>query len=221
MSFNFYQFQHKAIRNFFGEVSILCGTTNFQKTTEVEFLRDKILKLMALLASHSFIEEQVILPALQKKEIDYTETDTHDHRNLDQKLFQVIGLVQKLVSVSDESKKQGEILYLLFSGFQAEYLLHMIQEETKTAPLVLQHFTLDELSDLQNLISNRVPSPIMKDWLFYGLPAISHTERIEVLKPIVSSSTTENLSAILSVVKNVLDEDNFRLLMEGLQLKFV
>jgi hypothetical protein len=221
MSFIFYQFQHKAIRNFFSEINLLCGSTNFQSVTEVEFLRDRILKLMSLLASHSYIEEQVILPALRKNEIELSDKDSHDHKKLDDKLFQVIGKIQKLVSVTDESQEQGNILYLLFTGFQAEYLLHMIHEETETATLLLNNLSPIELSDLKETISKRTPAPIMKDWLTYGLPAMNQIERIEVLKPMVSNVPAESLPATLSIVKNVLDEADFRSLMAGLNLKFV
>lgn len=219
--FNLYAFHHKALRYFFGEISTLCGSTNFENKNEVEFLKERMLKLMSLLASHSFIEDQVILKELEKTETTFSDKDTHDHLRLDAIVFKIISGLQSLNNETENLTFKGNNLYLLFTQLHGEYLIHMHQEEVNTLPIILKAFNDEELNSLKAKIFEKTPPKLMYDWFQFSLPALNQSERIEALKPIMQKSSDDIIAHTLSLAKNTLSENEFESVIKGLDLQVV
>lgn len=218
--FNIYAFQHKALRHFFGEINSLCSATNFSNKEEIEFLKERMLQLMSLLASHSFIEEQLILKALEEKG-ELTVSDPHDHQRLDSIIFKIISGLQSLTNETEKLTEKGANLYLLFTQFHGEYLIHMHQEEVITLPLILERLNEDEITDLSSRIYQKTPEKLMYEWMRYAIPALHPSERIEVLKPVLDQSIPITISNTLSIAKKELTPEGFTHLIHGLNLKMV
>lgn len=218
--FNIYAFQHKALRHFFGDINTVFSATNFANKKEIEFLKERMLKLMSLLASHSFIEDQVILKALEEKG-NLTVNDPHDHVRLDAIIFKIISGLQSLTHETKGLTEKGANLYLLFTQFHGEYLIHMHQEEVNTLPLILEQLNEEEIAALNSQIYQKIPEKLMYDWFQFGIPALHPDERIEILKPVLDISATTTISNTLSIAKKVLSTEGFNDLINGLDLKVI
>lgn len=218
---NIYNFHHKGLRKFLGELNLLYGSTNFENQIEIEKLQEKTLKLMSLLSSHSFIEDKVILKYLTEIGISVPSQDQEDHFRLDSIIFKVISGLQSINSQTERVVEKGKFLYLLFNQFQGEYFLHMHKEETVTLPIILENLNIEELNHLQGLITKKTPPPILLEWFRHSLPALNYIERIASLRPVLDNSSEETMAITLSIAKNVLSESEFMTLTKGLDLKMV
>lgn len=221
MTFNFYNFHHKALRNFLGQLNVNFGKTNFENQNEIETLKVSLLKLMALLASHSYIEDQVIIPSITKKGISIPENLHHDHNRLDSIIFKIISAFQTLSATTTNVNKKGNDLYLLFNQFHGEFLLHMHLEEVDMLPLITSNLNVEETEFLKAQMVQKTPHKLMLDWFLYGLPALSSQNQVELLKPVISNYSTEMMAEVLSVAKKALSESEFNKLVKGLDLKVV
>ena len=219
--FNIYDFPHKALRNFLGQLNLQFGNTNYQNQEELKSLKTNFLKLMSLLASHSHIEDQQIIMPLEKKGVNSFENDKKEHHKLDDLVFNISRAILSLNSNTEDAQEKGRILYLFFNQFQGTYLLHMHREETESLPVVLENMTDEELFSIRDYIIEKTPPKILLNWYWYALPAQTHQERVMGLKPIVAKNNSEILQATLEVVKKVLSEQEFKAVVQDLGLKIV
>ncbi len=220
-TFNFYNFHHKAIRNLLGQLNVKFGKTDFENQNEIDSLKMSLLKLMSLLASHSYIEDNVILTAVTSKGVSIPENLNHDHNRLDSIIFKIISAFQTLSSTTPEVKEKGSQLYLLFNQFHGEFLLHMHLEEVDMLPILQEHLNVEETEIVKQQMVNKTPHKLILDWFLYGLPALSYQNQIELLQPVISNYSAEMMSGVLSVAKKSLPEIEFNKLIAGLNLKVV
>jgi len=218
--FNIYDLPHKALRNILGELNLQFGKTDYNNEKQLKALKDKLLKLMALLASHAHIEDSLIINPLEKKGVTGLETDKKEHNRLDQLIFKLSSGMLQLRSQDDQAQSRGQDLYLLFNQFNGEYLLHMYREETETLPIVFEHFSDEDLLAVRDYILEKTPPKILLDWYWYCLPAQTHNQRVAALRPILEKPK-ETLQATLRVVKAVLIEKEFEQVLDDLGLKIV
>lgn len=166
---------HKGLR--YGHMMMLqrIGTTDFAGDF-LPLLTDlkQHLKLVSL---HLQDEEVVIHPALESRQThgaSEVEQQHRDHRRHLSSLNDLIGKIEE--AEQPDTLALGRRLYLSYSRFVAEDMLHLAHEEEVVWPSLCAIFSDDELRALEMQIVGRLAPEDMMAFMKIMIPALNRSE---------------------------------------------
>ena len=208
-----YEVPHKAIRNALSQFSLLAGNTDYNDKSEMEKLKNVADDIFKLLDSHAKHENNVPLKYLEQKLSGSSVHDKEDHARIESEVYKLEESLKDLY----ERSGQGEDLrypandfYVQLSDFHAKYLLHMLEEERETQPLLWKNFTDEELFQQETEIRSNIPPEEMLMMAKYMFPAFSNSARVEMLRSIAAAAPPQFYEAVMKVAESVLSADVFK-----------
>lgn len=202
---------HKGLRNLMAQVSMVIGQTEFGDPDSVSLLQAKGRDLFHLLQLHTHEEDTHVLAPLEQRAPGAAAEDLAQHEIL---AARADGLRDTLAGFDGtQSNEQGQQYLLDFTDFQADYLKHMVEEERVTEPVVMAHFTDEELIADQVAISQEMPFPDLLLWFRYIAPARRISENAQVLAGFHAAAPPEAFAAVRETLREVLSEQVFDELM--------
>jgi hemerythrin-like domain-containing protein len=137
---------HRAIRFALSDALTMLGATRFDDANETAFVVEWLGEVLALCEGHLNVEEKIVLPALRSRLTGNLDSIAHAHRAQTEGVQEMTALGEALLHASSDSRVFiGRMLYLRFSTFMGENMLHMAEEEQVVQPLLERVFTDDEL----------------------------------------------------------------------------
>jgi iron-sulfur cluster repair protein YtfE (RIC family) len=112
-------------------------------------------------------------------------------------------------TASDLESLAGRTLYLHFSRFAAELLLHMAEEEQVVQPLLERFFSDDELRAIHGrLLASMTTPETMRSgpWL---LRAVNPTERAALVASVAATAPRAEYEALLDLARSVLSSAEY------------
>lgn len=212
---------HKGIRNFLPQLSMLAGSCNYSDPEEVIVLKERLEEALELLEEHAQAENDIILAALEEKAPGSGTHDQEDHHKLHQMQDKLLACLNHIASPGirpEEAMRLGNELYQDISLLHAAHLEHMVEEETVTQSLLWQHFTDEELLQLQGRIIGSMNPELLLKWWAYILPAQNPIERLKLLTNVQASTPAEFFEQVMAVAKKNLPASAFEKLTAGLAL---
>lgn len=199
MRYPIYESAHKALRNLFSQVLFKAGNTDYSDAAASQLLFTQSEELFRLLASHVHSENTYMLPLLAEKVRETAEHDEHDHVRLEV-LQQKAENMLTMIKAGTTDPRFTHAYYRALGDLYAEHLLHMLHEEEVTQEAFWQHFTDGELHDMTgNIVKSLKPEDSMI-WFKYMIPALTQTERIEMLGGIKQAAPPQVMDAIFTTV---------------------
>lgn len=174
------EFPHKGIRNLLSQLSLLAGSTDFTNKEEVALLKTRTAETMKMLEEHAQIENDLIIPLLDGKAPAGAIHDREDHDVIHHKQEALLRQLDDLLSpgiAPAEAVAAGKTFYQDLSLLHAAHLNHMIEEERGSQVLIWQHYSDDELRQVQGKIMQRLDPVLKLSWMRYMLPAFNPGER--------------------------------------------
>jgi hypothetical protein len=201
MRFDIYRPIHKALRLSLSNLLTKLGSTDFLDEAAGSEAIVALRQQVALSRSHLRYEEEYIHPLLEQRSNEPLHGLEDDHRHHEQRLTELEELAFAIESAADDEKPSlGQLLYLTFSRFVAEDLMHMAEEETTTLALLHRHFTDPELQEIEGAIVAAHPPEKLMSTLSLMIPAMNMSERVGFLRNIRASAPPEAFEAVLSNV---------------------
>lgn len=137
---------HRAIRFALSDALTLLGATRFEDPNENAFAVEWLGEVLALCEGHLDVEEKIILPALRSRLTGSLASIASAHHAQTEGVQEMTALGEALLHTAKDSRVFiGRMLYLRFSTFVGENMLHMAEEEQVVQPLMERVFTDDEL----------------------------------------------------------------------------
>lgn len=204
-----YNVPHKALRNALSQLSLLAGKTNYLNHQEVEWLYKLGLDVFRILTIHAADENDVTLAELEFRCPGSAEHDMDDHEQIHLKQQNLENLLLKIHSGSADGKDvnaEGTEFYLALSEFHGIYLEHTAEEERVTQELLWKHFTDEELAAQRGKIMAKNPPETLLIWFKFGVPALSHTERVALLQGFKKMAPVPYFEEGMNLIKQVLTE---------------
>lgn len=174
------EFPHKGIRNILSQLSLLAGSTDFTDKEAVSLLKTRTAEIMAMLDEHAQIENDLIIPLLEGKVPAGAIHDREDHDAIHLKQEDLLRQLDVLLSpgiTPAAAIAAGKTFYQDLSLLHAAHLNHMMEEERGSQVLIWQHYTDDELRQVQGKIMQRLDPALKLSWMRYMLPAFNPAER--------------------------------------------
>lgn len=189
---------HKGLRLAHGAMAARLGSADF--SADVRPLLADLRAHLDIGAQHLAHEELHIHTALAARAPDAVAAldDQHEHHRA---RFAALDAAIKRLEHGDAADRPGlgRVLYLEFSAFVAEDLLHMLHEETVIWPLLCAQFDDDELMAMEQAIIASLSPQETIDTMRIMLPAMNPAERAGLLTGMKAGAPPEAYAAVIDL----------------------
>jgi len=202
---------HKGLRNVLSQFSFMLGRCDFDSSMDITKLHLLGKDLFMMLSSHANDENTLILAALEEKVPGSSKHDMDDHERLehDQNAIEkMLNEIKELNSKGEDALGMGAELYMKFSKFYGEYLLHTVEEETDTQRLLWENFTDPELHAMRGKIIAGFTPDSFEKWQSYIMPAITQSELLMMLGG-MKANAPEQFTRLMVMAEKFLPAEEF------------
>lgn len=216
-----YDVPHKGLRNALSQLSLLAGKTDYTNADDVAALYRLGTDVFALLTIHAKDENEVTLTELEARCPGSSLHDMDDHEQLhltQSRLEEQLATIDQQAKAGIDATDAGAEFYLSLSEFHSVYLAHTAEEERVTQPLLLQHFTDEEMAAHRGKIMASNPPETLLTWFRFVIPAQSHKERVGLLSGFKMMAPEAFFEAGMEVIRKALSAGEFHELERALQI---
>lgn len=193
-----YAASHKGLRNALSQFSLLAGCTDPGDPGQVAHLRERGAELFTLMTHHLHTENRFLLSLLETRVAGGAAHDLADHAALEPVQTE---LAERLAAFDGtQTAEAGHDFYLAFTAFHGRYLGHIAHEERVTEPLLLAHFTDEELAATSAEIMKTVEPPVLLASLKFIVPAQSEPENTRLLRAFKASAPPAAFEALIETI---------------------
>lgn len=196
--YDFYNPIHKGLRLGAARLLARIGSLDTADRDATAALIADLRDFLALASSHLVHEDREINGLLRRHAPDVAaalDTDHADHQETFAGLEQLIAGLQ--AAPPAERAAALRALYLRFTTYVADDMLHMAREEEVALPVFHAHFTDAELAAAEARIIAAIPPEKLMRYLRLMLPAATPQDRIAFLRDLKAGAPPEAFSAIL------------------------
>jgi hemerythrin-like domain-containing protein len=160
MRFNPFNMIHKALRALLYNTDVTLQQTYFADVEEAEAALVKVKAVVNQFERHAYHEDNFVLPAIQSFAPQMVENFEHEHIE-DNALGECL---KHLVNVYEAAETDGERLYAgsaiikTFRDFLVFNLNHMAKEEIEVNQVLWQHYTDQQLIEMNAKLSATIPA---------------------------------------------------------------
>lgn len=216
--YDIYATIHKALRAQMMDTLHAVGCVDVHDSTGLSAVCECVLELADICASHLGHENDFVHPAIEAARPGFSARIAGEH------VEHLIAITQLRDSVSTlyasprgaAQERAALALYRLMSLFVAENFAHMHFEETEHNQVLWAHYSDDELRALEGRIVATLPpaeNMLIMRWIF---PAMTPSERAEMLAGMRAAAPAQVVEAVLAVVQPHLSERDWTKLTRAL-----
>ncbi|MGJ7921709.1 hemerythrin domain-containing protein [Neobacillus sp. LXY-4] len=217
--FDLYAPVHKGIRFALSGLCYQAGSVDHSDKEKVNAFVEEFRQVTIILEAHSRDEDANINDSYEKFAPMTLFLLEKEHGALEQKLEQLIDLVDQLESKKQNSNELKRIWYQLgkdLNGFTADYFSHLQSEEGPGMKALWENLNDDQLKVISINIRSSIPPQTMSIFMHYMIPAISHLERVEMFSDMKRFAPKEAYTGMLSLAKSRLDQESWEQLYSAL-----
>jgi hypothetical protein len=195
---DFYGPVHKGLRLAETQMLVRLGACSGEDAHVLARLLSDLVGLLSLCEHHLENEDRWIHAALEARApgaADRLAQGHEHHRGSFEDLEAMIGRIETAPAAARPGLMKQ--LYLRFSLFMAEDLVHMAEEEQLVLPVLQSLFTNAELQDIEDrIVSGLTPADMVAFGRFL-IPAATRPDRIALLSAIRANAPAEAFAVIL------------------------
>ena len=190
-----YENIHNAIRHMMYSTAMALGSADFRDPNSTRESLDQLRGTIINLQEHAEHEETFVHPPLESRVPGITKSFDENHKD-DERLFDRLRELGSQIEAGGDNDQRvilGNQLYGIFNTYIGDYLGHLDREEAELEQALWDHFTDQELADMDHKIMGSIPP-----------------ERMTVWVPIICNSwNASELTAILVAMKQGAPPDAF------------
>lgn len=210
---------HKGLRSALSQFSFLLGKCDFNNAVDITKLYSLGKDLFMMLSSHANDENSIILAALEEKIPGSSKHDMDDHERLEQDqdaIEKLLDDIKELNTRGADASGSGAELYIKFSKFHGEYLLHTVEEESETQRLLWENFTDQELHAMRGKIIGRFTPEAFEKWQSFIMPAITQSDLLAMLGG-MKANAPEQFTRLMVMAEKFLPAEEYTAINEKLK----
>jgi len=211
---NIFAFAHKGLRLALSKLTILAGKTDYSNSNSLHAIKSLTAEVLELLRLHAAAEDNIILPALEKRAPKSTARILADHQDLEGSIAVFSAQLDAITTSSPPG--QGAGFYVALFHFYANYLIHMSMEETEINPVIWDHFTDEEIMAWQGEIMTSLSQEQILSFYKYMVPALNPQEQTVLLGGFKTSSPVEEFDAVMTILEGIMSDREYSLLQSML-----
>ena len=210
---------HKGLRSALAQFSLQLGKCDFNDPKQVNELHSLGEDLFMMLTTHANDENSIILAELEAKLPGASKHDMDDHERLEayqSAIENLLGELNELSGKEPDASGMGTELYMKFSKFHGEYLLHTVEEESVTQRLLWENFTDEELHGMRGRIIGKFTPEVFEKWQSYIIPSITQSDLLMMLGGMKANAPAQ-YEKLMVMAEKYLPANEFSILKEKLK----
>jgi hypothetical protein len=212
---DFFTVIHKGQRKELFAATVLAGTIDWEDPAAADGFVALWSKLSAMLEAHAAHEHNHFLPLLDQRAHEIVAQVEAAHEHLEHELITLTDTMA--VAAGKRSREQGLAVYRQLSAFVANYLLHILDEETIVMPAIWQHCTDVEINAAR-LAFQADQSPAGRIRSRQAIvSAITHAELVAMALGVRGGSTEEEFDVFMSHARQVLEPTEWNRLSDSVR----
>jgi hemerythrin-like domain-containing protein len=211
---------HKGLRLGSAQMLVRLGNVDWRNAQDAATLLGALKLYLQLAREHLEHEDAEIIPALRARAPALFASLDHDHAD-HHTTFAELATAITAVETSPASQRPaaGRDLYLRFSTYFGDDLLHMAREEIEALPLLQAHFSDDELMSMETHIIAAIEPQRLTEYYMLMLPGMAPAERAAFARYVRSAAPPEAFDHLFNVVAPMaLTPADYRILSEELAM---
>ena len=124
--------------------------------------------------------------------------------------------IKELNSKGEDALGMGAELYMKFSKFHGDYLLHTVDEETDTQHLLWENFTDPELHTIRGKIIAGFTPDAFEKWQSYIMPSITQSDIVMMMGG-MRTAAPEQFTKLMAMAEKYLPADEFSAIKDKLK----
>jgi len=219
--YNEFNLIHKALRAMLYDTALTLQQTYFADSNEAEKVLDKVEDVLFLFEHHAHHEDSFILPAVAKYEpalVDEFEKEHETDLKLSSNLKNLLNIYRN-VNFTAEMIAMGSAISKAFVEFMIFNLEHMAKEEMLLNSVMWQHYTDEQLIDINRRLVATIPADEMalaSGWMMRG---INFADAISWLNAVRSSGSPMIYASLLRLAEKEMSAELLDKVMDVLQEK--
>jgi len=208
-AFDIYGGIHRALRLALTDLLVRMGTTVPTDPVEVGLRLGELERMFEGLAKHIAHEEAFLHPALERRRSGAARDLDLEHEEHAYAIRSMRDLASALAAGGSAAQRAGlyRTLYLRYSAFVGETLIHMAEEEAVTQPLFDELYSAAEQRAIHDELIASIPPHEMLEVLKALLPAVDHETRVAMLTDGKAVMPPEAFAAIFHDASGALRPD--------------
>lgn len=200
---DFFTLIHKGQRKELFAATVLAGTTNWEDACASNDFVALWSKVSSMLEAHAAHEHNHVFPLLAQHAPATVAQVEAAHDDLEHRLVTLTGTIER--AAGQRTPGLGLAVYRELTAFVAQYLLHIVDEETLVMPAIWRWCSDAEINIARlNLQASQSAAGITRSRRAI-LPAITDAERTAMALAVRRGSTDEAFTAFISEARQVLD----------------
>jgi hypothetical protein len=205
---------HKGLRYALAQWALASGNTDQRSETEVAEFQAMTTLVASLLEDHARNEEEWVFPLLTARIPDGAAGLHAEHEHLDASFGAVVAAIGEIHQGTTDDAMHA--IHMAVTSFQAQYLLHMIEEETTLEPALWDLYTDDELRAAEAAVAQSIDPELLLAWFRVCAPARTIREDVDVLTNIRGVLPPEAFQVILSTLEDSMTPPRFAAVVQRL-----
>jgi Hemerythrin HHE cation binding domain len=160
-----------------------------------------------MLMMHAKHEDNHFLPLLLQSAPELIERVQDAHHDSAYELAELTATID--AAASTPTSATGLAVYRELSAFVANYLVHILEEETVVMPAIWHHCTDDEIAAARRaFLAEQSPAGVVRSRRAM-LPAISRHERASMARSLRSAASSEGFDALMADAPRLLEPEDW------------
>ena len=196
---------HKAIRHIMYSTGLALGSADFRDQKSMRESLEQLRGTITMLQEHAGHEETFIHPPLESRVPGITKPFEENHED-DERLFdRMRELWSQIEGVGDNDQKValGNQLYGIFNTYISDYLAHLDREEAELEQALWDHFTDEELADLDHRLIGSISPERMAVWIPVICNSWNASELTTILAGMKQGTPPEAFAGMMKMMEQV------------------
>jgi hypothetical protein len=221
MTPDFYGPIHKAIRLAMCDFLVLAGSTDGADRAAWERIEASWRRIEELLHAHSHYEDTHIHPMIRIAAPQIAASLDAEHETLDRGLREIATAFAVMAPLDEAAARRSAArdVYLTFAAFLPDYFRHLIAEETRAMPALVDHFPPAALFATHRALLGSIPP----DKKLADLPLIARSlapqERIGLMVGALESAPCAFFADACRIMEEAIGPEAYAPVAEALSLK--
>ncbi|WP_261300555.1 hemerythrin domain-containing protein [Paenibacillus andongensis] len=211
---------HKGLRYALSGLCSQAGSIDLANQRKVEAFIEEWRRVVIMLEAHCHDEDVHLNGVYAQFAPETGKQLEEEHEDLDWKLQEIDNILCRIEHPGTSLEDRPQLWYQLgkkLNRFTAEYFVHLQREEGPGMEALWNHLNDEQIHELSFKIRSSISPEAMLVLLSYMLPAITRTERLELLSDIKRSAASDFYEEVLCLAESCLEQQDWLELAKALE----
>jgi hypothetical protein len=187
------------------------GATDFSNEASARRAASEVSEVLDFCTKHLTTENTHVHPAIESRRPGAAVRLGRDHEEHEQAIAELRSYVAQVTSCAPEARRaEGRRLYLRFSSFVGENLIHMVEEEELAQAVLEEIYSVEELAQLHGRMMATMDADQKYAFFRIMLPAVESGERAVLFSAALATFSLDRNATLVAGLRDQIDDKEWQ-----------